>query len=152
MGGLHPQSKVKRDAHLADMSDLDGAEPEPEWEPPPDEECDDSTFVMMVPGATQEHDRVTVVMTNHNFTDELVGFAVIQQTYRGGKWHDVMVGDSKHNQAHVHQYGSSTGLRIGDREVLMPINSSADVQDGYSLTHARVVDDWEQNKRRWENG
>ncbi len=91
-------------------------------------------------------------MVNHAGTDELVRFAVIQQTYSQGKWRDVAGIDSCHDvDVHLHRYGRHADARVGNPEVLMQVTSPIDIQRGYNLAYDLLVEGWAENHRRWQD-
>lgn len=152
MAGLHSQSRRKALKRSVEMAD--SPPPEPAWVPPPEDECAESASYTMTPPTAQVGvDRVKVRMVNRLHTDELVSFALIQQTKHRQKWRDVTIVDTSHgDDVHLHRYGRSTGERVGEKEKLCLITSVRDVQDGYELAYEAVVGDWAENKRRWHDG
>lgn len=152
---LGSQGRRKADKRAADMT----MHPPPEaqtaarWTRPPAEECEENSYTMAVDDSTIDRDRIQVRLLSHCRTDALAEFALIQQTYEHGKWHDVAVGDSCHDtDVHVHRYARSTGQRVGDPEILMPVTSQADLHRGYDEVLGRIADCWEANREAWKHG
>lgn len=140
-----------REKHSVDMSQP--PDDEPPWERPPPEECERSEPYRIFPdGADGDRDKVVVSLLNHIATDMLVGFALVQQTMYRGKWRNVVVVDTAHDQdVHVHRYSRKTGERVGRPEVLKVINDMADVSDGYDLACDLVRKNWSANRQRWHD-
>ncbi len=143
-----------RERRPVDMS-ASAEPPPPPWQPPPDEECEESPpYTFAPPGADPDEHRIKVRIKNYQTTPHaMVEFALVQQTLRQGRWRNVAVVDSCHNdEVHLHRYGRRTQERIGEPEQLMPIDREADVQDGYNLAYEWVVAKWAENHRRWQDG
>lgn len=104
-------------------------DPPPAWTCPPPDECEDAlTYTLCPPGVDPGKHRIKLRTVNHAGTDELVEFAVIQQTYSQGKWRDVAGIDSCHDvDVHLHRYGRHARARVGEPEVLMHVTSQNDI-------------------------
>lgn len=145
--GLDSESKRKREKHAVDMT-IAPEPDEPRWTPPPPEQCDEDLYEMYLDDRQRE--RIKVRIVNHDY--RTVEFAIVHQTRSGVGWADVAVADSSHNdEVHIHFYGRSTGDRVGKPEHLMEVRSQADVEAGYGLALDRICDDWEHNRRRWND-
>jgi hypothetical protein len=150
MSGLHPQSRQKAERRSVDMSSPEN-DSAPVWTRPSPDECEEAPPYTFCPeGADPEKHRIMVRMVNHAKTDELVEFAVIQQTYLRSKWRDVAVVDSCHD-VHLHRYGRHADARVGDPEVLIPVQATEDIQRGYGLAYTRIFEGWAENHRRWQD-
>lgn len=120
--------------------------------PPPPDECEEWTFSFDPSGGDMTRERVKVRMVEHVPRSDLAEFAVIQETRHRGQWRPVAVADSSHDdEVHVHRYGRRAGERLGEPEPLMPIAHMADISGGYDLAYGVIVEEWETNKRRWDN-
>ena len=128
-------------------------DPPPAWTCPPPEECEEgSPYTVCPDGADPAKHRIMLRLVSHVSTDELVRFAVIQQTYSQGEWRHVAMADSCHDvDVHLHQYGRRSDARVGDPEVLLPVTSANDIHRGYDLAYTRVVEGWVENHRRWQD-
>jgi hypothetical protein len=125
----------------------------PSWVPPPPDECEESANYPIDPsGGDMTRERVIVRMMDHIPTSTLVDFAVIQQTYRRGSWRTVAEADSAHDyEVHIHRWSRTHDARVGKPEQILAISSADDVLDGYNMAYGRIVDAWEDNKRRWRD-
>lgn len=146
------QAEGKRRKQLVDMS----SEPEApsRWIPPDPDECEEFADYRMTPtGGTPGVDEIRVRMVEHVATSALVDFAIIQRTLHRGKWREVAKADSSHDdEVHVHQFGRRSGEEVGGgTELIHPIKCEQDVADGYDVAYVRIVDNWEDNKRRWHD-
>lgn len=138
-----------RKKHVVDMA----VQPsEPAWIPPDPEECEETAaYTMMPPDGTPE-DRIKVRMVEHIPTSTLVEFALVHQTFHAGKWREVARADSSHDdEVHVHRFSRRTRNQVGGTEQLVPIKSAEDIDAGYYLAYSRIVDEWADNKRRWDD-
>jgi hypothetical protein len=147
------QDKAKRDKRSAAMSEPAPDPQAPAWTRPDPDECEDWPLAVLTPdGADPSRDRILVRTYTHVVTDQLVEFAVIQETFHHGKWRKVTVVDSCHDRdIHLHRYSRKTGRRTGKPEVLMPLASFAEVQYGYELAYERVAEQWADNRGRWHD-
>lgn len=127
---------------------------QPAWSRPPPEEWeipDDMTLDL--PGGDPSRDRLKLRITNLRDSWEIVEFALIQQTHYRSKWRDVSETDSVHDtDVHRHQYGRSTMQRIGKQVQLMELTCLADVAKGYDLACDDLFQNWQQYRRRWQDG
>lgn len=155
VSGRSSQDKRKRDKRAADMSakpDMVVAASSSWVRPPPDEREESPAYTVTPPEADPEKHRVKVRIVHHVSTDEIVEFAVTQECRYRGKWRFVAGADSCHeNEIHLHRYSRNTAQRVGDPEHLMPVERQADVQEGYELAYARVVENWAENHGRWQH-
>lgn len=151
MAGLHPQSRRKGAARAVDMSVVPTNEPA--WEPPPrDEWADEYETTLALPDASVENERVKLRMVNHRETDEMVQFALVQQSRYRSRWRQVVVVDSCHpDQVHLHRYSRARDERVGDPELIRIVREIADISRGYEDAYERVFGDWARNKRRWHD-
>lgn len=95
-----------------------------------------------------DEDRVAVrMMTNDR--NQIVDFAMIQQTREGEMWLDVCKVDCKHAEVHIHRYGASVGDEVS-RVVLRNIESIDDVHQGWDEAADIIYDHWEDNLGRWK--
>jgi len=127
------------------------AEP-PSWKPPSDE-CDPAeTYTVAPPGAEESEERVKLRIITHTSSSMTAEFAVVHQTYRNGDWHTVTAADSCHDgEVHLHRYARSTDARVGEPEHVRQVASLEDLGDGYNEAYEQVVENWDDNKRRWQD-
>lgn len=152
MAGLHAQSRRKGEKRSVDMSAApEQVEP---WSRPADEECEEEPAYTVYPeGADPALHRVKLRMVIHIESQNMVLFAVVQQTYDRGKWRHVVEVDTCHDvDVHLHQYGRSTDARVGEPEVLAPIVRANDLDRGYEIAYDRVMLQWADNVERWRRG
>jgi len=83
VAGLGKQGRRKAAKRAVDLP-ITPAAATSSWVRPPPEECHEQSFTFPPPDGSLTHDRVIVPMTTHVATDDLVEFALIQQTkFRG---------------------------------------------------------------------
>jgi hypothetical protein len=152
VAGLGKQGKRKAAKRAVDLSVLPKAKPK--WSPPPPEERYTQPQVTIPPpDASVAQNRIIVRMDSHTVSDQIIEFAVIQQTKYKGTWRTVCVADSCHNdEVHLHQHGRSTDDRIGEPEQISEIHELKDVGSGYDQAYDRVFDSWTENLARWRDG
>lgn len=120
--------------------------------PPVEEHGEEQRFESFLDGNDAEVVKVRMVFHQDRHW-EMVDFAVLQRTRESGKWYDVALADSAHdNEVHIHRYGRrSAGTDVGDREHLCEIACAADLANGYIMAYDRIIGSWVDNKRRWRN-
>jgi hypothetical protein len=151
VAGLGKQGRRKAAKRAADLSIKPATDGRPSyWRPPPEECLDLPQNTFAPPDGSLTRDRIVVRMNMHAATDQIVEFAVIQQTKHRGTWQTVCVADSCHDdEAHLHRHAWSTGERVGEPEQLLEIHTLKDVGYGYDLAYAAVIDNWTTNRGRW---
>ena len=104
-------------------------------------------------GADPAKDRIKVRMVNHvDLKHQLLDFALVHQTFYRGRWRDVTMADSAHDdEVHLHRYGRSPDREIENTEHVCPITCQGDVESGYDVAYDRVVTNWQANKQRWHD-
>lgn len=90
-----------------------------------------------------------VIRLNEDPHEQIVEFAVVQQTLVGGTWEEVLRVDTAHAEVHVHHFRRAGGE---SREVLATITGPNDVTRGYDEAYAMVLAGWNDNVRRWRDG
>lgn len=67
-----------------------------------------------------------------------------------GRWEEVARVDTAHNEVHVHRFDRDHNQL--SREVIRPIRSFADVGEGFDEAYDLMLNQWEDNERRWRDG
>lgn len=83
--------------------------------------------------------------------NQVVWFSVVTQVAIDGHWYDVARADTCHDEAHLHRYVRGRRAEVG-RHVLRSIGTIEDAEAGFDEACDRLLDDWEDNVRRWRNG
>lgn len=117
------------------------------WQPPPKDECQEE---QVYPIALGEPGDVLRVRMLYDLRDNLVDFAFMLMTGAPGAQHQVARADIRHTGLHVHWFHQDgTQLR---REEIRQVTALPDVQAAYNDALDRVIDNWEEYKRRWRHG
>jgi hypothetical protein len=147
MSGNSKQDRQKSNRRIARKAQASPINAVELWEPPSDEPVREELYSI----AISPVDRVVVRMTRRELTDEMVSFAVIQQTNQRTDWVNVAAVDTRHGTLHVHWYARTTGERTGATEHVKNLTSEAEVNGAYDLAYELILEKWEQNKARWHN-
>lgn len=136
---------------VASVDELPGPDP---WVKPEPDACESWPVYKLTPGgADPQQDRILVRVLREVATDEMVEFAVVHETFYGKNWYPVALVDSCHDDdIHLHYYARSTKQRIGEPDVLMAVNSQADIQTGYDMAYPLLDESWAKNLERWHHG
>jgi hypothetical protein len=122
------------------------AEPEL-WQP----DHDACTYNEYTVDLLASQDRVHVRMWHDDY-GRMVDFRIIQLAALGDdgeEWAEVVKVDCHLNRVHIHRFGS-TGKELNNL-TLCEINGAEDVTRGYEMSLPSVWDNWEENRRRWDN-
>ena len=134
-----------RKGKLADMAVA--PLPEPTFEMPPAEECEEVEASIVL--AVFQELRVRYVMWQDS---NMVEFAVMQITSEHGQWREVARIDTKHAHVHRHQlHRANPGDTVGDIESLegIPADRGWDVIDRWYEEALKLMqNEWQDNLRR----
>jgi hypothetical protein len=143
--GSRAKGRVQRERRLVDMS-VPLPVLDDEWSPPDPNDVDEWPFHLPLHGLGQIVGRQGL----HRETGRLVEFAMIAQVVSDGRWRDIAVVDTCHNEVHFHQM-SHTGQRIARRVILL-IRSLRDVDRGWDEGEKILTERWDEHLRRWRRG
>lgn len=77
----------------------------------------------------------------------IVWFAMIHHVLVGEEWVEVIRADTCHDEAHVHRFDKN-GAEL-KRQTLCSLSTIDDVDRGWDAAADLVMDQWEENLRRW---
>jgi hypothetical protein len=75
--------------------------------------------------------------------NRLLAFALTQRIRMEDGWHDVVRYDCSHRVVHVHRFTR------GGAESVREIFSLEEIDHGYDAAVADILDNWEENRRRY---
>ena len=97
-------------------------------------------------------DRLVVRMSCYR--GKIVDFAIMQETWGGDMWTPVARIDCCHGTIHRHQFDQA-GVDVLDHALICDIPAQGDswgvVHRGYDDALTTMMDEWEDNLRRWRN-
>lgn len=137
------KGRVRNERGLVDMT-VAPEETPPLVMPSPDD-CDEHEYDIY-----EAADSVHIHVRFVTHLGQPVEFAFTQRVRDGIRWADVIRIDTCHDEVHVHRFGQS-GTEFA-RTTLWPIEAQADVARGMDEAERLVVDEWEENVRRWRRG
>lgn len=82
---------------------------------------------------------------------QLVWFSMMLEVSVDAVWHQVARADTCHDEAHLHRFVRGQEEEIS-RHVLRPIGTVDDVGEGFEHACDLLLDEWEENVRRWNRG
>lgn len=143
--------KVKRSVKMSPTeAELAAADA---WARPPSHECEEQNYRTPLPGADENKVALNIRLVYHLPSYALVLFSLALLVRQRGAWVQVAEVDTCHDvDAHLHQYGRSTGKRISTPGVLLSIAEQADVQAAYDTCLSMLEEEWSTYKERWHYG
>jgi hypothetical protein len=129
----------RRNARLPDMCVNPTPSPLPSELCPPGEDHSEEDWIHL-------DERNRVFARRRTWRGKLIEFALVQQTFVGGEWHDVIRADTCHGEVHLHLCSLWGGER---REVVHAVTDVDSIERGYDVCSARLFEHAEDNVRCW---
>jgi hypothetical protein len=142
-GMTKAKGRQRREKGVKEISGAPEAKEPPEE---PDEEGDEEGIRSDYPIYLSDEDRAVIRMV-HGSRNQLLDFAIVQQVNVDGGWHDVVRYDCNHGTVHVHLF-----KRGGKQTAKRDICDLVDIDRGYDIAEAAILQGWKEQRRRYFHG